>query len=138
MNTSKPPPKPDYIPDDAPPFYWVKPVFALWTQMKLIEQYELNFLNLISRLAIEQVHAPWNVQWTEEQISFIFSIGLNMMELPVGTNNSKSTTLHYIEYRNNSFMKYNKNKKVIKKVIKNMVSIIIFVLNIFFQLSINF
>jgi hypothetical protein len=110
-NTSKPPPKPDYIPEDAPPFYWVKPVFALWTQMKLIEQYELNFINLISRLAIEQVHAPWNVQWTEEQISFIFSIGLNMMELPVGTNNSKSTTLHYIEYRNNSFMKYNKNKK---------------------------
>jgi hypothetical protein len=111
MNTSKPPPKPDYIPDDAPPFYWVKPVFALWTQMKLIEQYELNFLNLISRLASEQVHTPWNVQWTEEQISFIFSIGLNMMELPVGTNYTNGVNLHYIEYEQNTFLKFKKSKK---------------------------
>jgi len=112
IDTSKPPPKPDYIPDDAPPFYWVKPVFALWTQIKLVEQYELNFINLISRLASDQVSSPWNVQWTEEQISFIFSIGLNMMELPVGTNYaSKGGGLHYIEYRHSTFLKYRKNKK---------------------------
>ncbi|ORX46182.1 hypothetical protein BCR36DRAFT_332117 [Piromyces finnis] len=113
IDTSKPPPKPDYIPEDAPPFYWVKPIFALWTQMKLVEQYELNFINLISRLASDQVSTPWNVQWTEEQISFIFSIGLNMMELPVGTNYASNDrgSLHYIEYRHSTFLKYKKNKK---------------------------
>jgi len=112
LDTSKPPPKPDYIPADAPPFYWIKPIFSLWTQMKLVEQYELNFINLISRLANDQVSSPWNVQWTEEQISFIFSVGLNMMELPVGINYINGNSLHYIEYRHSTFLKYRKNKKV--------------------------
>jgi len=111
LDTSKPPPKPDYIPADAPPFYWVKPIFSLWTQMKLVEQYELNFINLFSRLANDQVSSPWNVQWTEEQISFIFSVGLNMMELPVGINHINGNGLHYIEYRHSTFLKYRKNKK---------------------------
>ena len=70
--------------ENAPPLYYLPTVFSLW-QTFTHSGFDGSFLDLLARVARDQVGTPEHAQWTPEQIKFIFTVALKSMELPVGS-----------------------------------------------------
>ncbi|KAI9330364.1 hypothetical protein DFJ73DRAFT_858866 [Zopfochytrium polystomum] len=82
-----PPPAPDGI-TGVPPFYWVPTLFSVWSFVKGAATKPL--IDLLSRLAKAQVGSPWNVGWTEEQVSEVFTTVGRGFDLPIGSGSNGS------------------------------------------------
>ncbi|EEQ33559.1 Proteasome activator BLM10 [Microsporum canis] len=79
-----PPERPDLVPQHYLPTY-----FHLWSMVSRSRTFDMNFLDILSRLARDSLpakHIPFSEFgiFTEEQTSLIFTAILRLLEIPVG------------------------------------------------------
>jgi hypothetical protein len=74
--------------EDLPPFYWVPALYQLWLLFVNAPTIDSIFLDLFARLSKDQVATPLNVNFSQEQMKWMFSVGLKSMDLPVGSGST--------------------------------------------------
>jgi proteasome activator subunit 4 len=70
---------------NVPAFYWLPTLFHVWTMTLHLGPLDLIYMEFLDRLAEDQLGHPEYVLWTEDQLAHIFSVGLHLMNLPVGS-----------------------------------------------------
>ncbi|KAI9193627.1 uncharacterized protein BJ171DRAFT_249708 [Polychytrium aggregatum] len=94
LPTHEAPPPPDgWDPSTTPKFYWVPTLFSLWQLVAHSPAYDIVYMEILARLAVDQIATPWNVGWTAEQVKYVFSCGLKNTEVPVGSSTVASTNV---------------------------------------------
>ncbi|KAI8894304.1 hypothetical protein BC833DRAFT_605412 [Globomyces pollinis-pini] len=78
---------------NASKFYWLPNVFNLWTMIENSVKYDSLFLSLISRLIHDNYGNPEYLKIGQYQMNFLFSKGLKMLKLPVGSGSTGLDTL---------------------------------------------
>jgi hypothetical protein len=63
-------------------FEWVPTLFSLWSSVANCPAWDILFIDWMARLSEEQLGT---VKFSGDQIKFIFTIGLRLMELPIGS-----------------------------------------------------
>ncbi|KAJ3013403.1 hypothetical protein HKX48_005762 [Thoreauomyces humboldtii] len=92
LPTEAPPPLPASLSGSqtTPAFYWIPTIFQVWSLSRASATDASLFLELLGRLAEDNVHAMGNLGFTEEQVRHVFSAGLASLRLPVGSGTNGS------------------------------------------------
>ncbi|KAJ3120038.1 hypothetical protein HK100_000059, partial [Physocladia obscura] len=72
--------------DGAPSFFWTPTIFNIWSLTSGNTSIDKSLLSLVARLAFDQIATPQNCGWSEDNIDFVFSVGLKDLGLPVGSS----------------------------------------------------
>lgn len=87
MPTTKRPPLPSTVESSSSyhGYFWLPTIFSSWSQVAHCPTFDSGYLDLLARLAEDNVSVPMSVGWTEDMMRFLFGIGMKSLEIPVGS-----------------------------------------------------